>query len=289
MNEQLQQIDRLLDLGRTTDARRVLGPLLGAHPGDPELQVLAARIELEDSRNDEARRHLRSALSVDPAHALGRYLLFVLEMDERHWPEAEQIIIALIREHPEHAPFMARYADLMMQTLQLDKARELVDEALRLDPECQSARLTGVMLATITGDRAHARHELSGLIADDPHGQRVVRMMIVSLVDQGRTRDALGLAQELLRTQPDDQDLVDLVVDLTARRHPLGWPLWPMQRFGWGGSAAIWIGGIFVMNALRRAERQTALIVFLVVWVGYVVYSWVFPALIRNWIARRGV
>jgi hypothetical protein len=58
-------------------------------------------------------------------------------------------------------------------------------------------------------------------------------------------------------------------------------PLWPLQKWGWGASAAMWLGGVVLIRGLARTAPDIATPVAFV-WLGYCVYSWVWPPLIRK-------
>ncbi len=53
-------------------------------------------------------------------------------------------------------------------------------------------------------------------------------------------------------------------------------PLWPLQKWGWGASVVMWLGGIVVIRALAKSAPDIAGPVAWV-WLGYALYSWVWP------------
>ena len=70
--------------------------------------------------------------------------------------------------------------------------------------------------------------------------------------------------------------------------HPLGLPLRPLARLGWAGSGLIWIGFIVVYaTALRFDSPWVATIA--TVYVSWVVYSWIYPPLMKRWVKSRGI
>lgn len=288
MSDAHVQLQRLLEVGRYGEARKVLSGELAERPDDPTLRVFAARIALAEDDPVEARKQLEQTLIHDPGNFSARYLLFFLELNEKHYPEAERRITDLIRDHPDDARLLASYADLMLRTLHLEKARALVDEALRLDPDDRDAKLTDVMLSTIEGQRSRAEVHLSDLVSDDPDGQEVTATLMLTLIDQNRPAEALEIAKELLRAQPENTGLVDLIVELRAQTHWLAWPTKPLQRFGWGGSAVIWLGAVVVLNFFRETEHPLVLVAALA-YLGWVVYTWIYTPVMTRWLRFRGV
>lgn len=288
MSDAEMQIERLLEVGRLREASALLAREVAERPDDPDLGVLAGRIALDEGDRAEARRQLEQSLARSPSHREARLWLFVIEEADGHYGEAERLITGLIREDPEQAPLIALYARLMMRVFQLEKARKLTDEALRLDPTDETARLTDVLLSTIEGDPARARAHLSDLIEDDPDGEAVTRALMVSLVERRRYAEALALAQQLLRIFPADENLLELIVELRVATHWLAWPLWPMQRFGWGGSVAVWIGAVVVIRVLGRTPGPVAG-AFAGGYLLWVIYTWSYRPLMTRWIRARGV
>jgi predicted Zn-dependent protease len=283
------QIDRLLEVGRVREARELLHRALSENPGDPDLHVFAARIATRTGDLAEARRQLSNALASDPTHFGARAELCDLEWTTKDYAAAEQIITELIREAPRNAALLASYARLMLVTLHLPKARALVNEALRLEPEDETARLVDVLLSTVEGDRRRADAQLQDLVAEDPDGYYVAHMLLVALIEQNRNREALALARQLMRAHPDDEDLVQTVVDLAVATHWLSWPLWPLRRFGWAASAALWLGAVtFVQVGRSQGWPWQAAVAFAVLYLTYVIYSWVYTPVMTRWIRSRG-
>ena len=97
-------------------------------------------------------------------------------------------------------------------------------------------------------------------------------------------RGGLRVARQLLRTRPDSEPVVRLVRQLELRTHWSLLPLYPMQRWGWGGAAAVTaIGIIGIRIADSRLSGSVAATITLV-WLGYVVYSWIWPGILRRWL-----
>lgn len=282
------QVERLLDVERPADARRVLAPALLRHPDDADLLTLAARVEDDAEDKLESRRLVAEALRRDPDHFVARLLHYRHLLQDQRNAEAEEQILALLRERPASATLLSLYAQLMLETMHLDKARALVDEALRLDPEDDLAQVLDVLLAVVHGHDTAARDRLMRMVAQSPEARHVVWMAVTVLAARHDNRAALELAQALVRGAPNDQAALEVAVELRARTHPLAWPLWPVQRFGWYGSAGAWMVAVGGAQALR-AWAPGALPVFLVVLITWLIYSWVVPSALRRHLKKRGI
>ena len=151
------------------------------------------------------------------------------------------MIIELLRENPEHAHYYGRYAQLMLRTLNVAKSRQLALEGLKYDPdsvECLSAQ---VVCDFIERPGNSASQALQQLLVRHPQSAHTLLLIVIALEQRGDRSEALSIARELLRAQPDNEELVDLVKQLRLVTHWSMLPLWPVLRFGWAGSVGIWL------------------------------------------------
>lgn len=289
MPEGFGAIQQLIEIGRYAEARRLVERILHETPGDPHAHFYAARIAhaLEDAAT--ARTHIEQALAVDPSHFGARIVLYELMCDAKEHAEAEAVIQALIREAPEEAELFALYARLMLKTLHVEKAGRLADEALRLDPTNTLARVESVLVSIVRGERARTEDQLAELLKDDPEGRAAAGTLFVALVEQRRHREALALGQQLLRANPNNHQFVNAVVELRALTHWLMWPAYPFVRWGWGASAAIWAGALLLFGYLRANGAGSVAGTLSLAYIGYCVYTWIAPSLVRRWVAARGI
>jgi hypothetical protein len=108
-----------------------------------------------------------------------------------------------------------------------------------------------------------------------------IHALVIALTDSGRIDEAHRIAQGAMRADPANENLVTLVRELRIQNHWTMKPLWPLQKWGWGASAAMWLGGILLVRFLEKAA-PAAVFPFAVCWIGYAVYSWVWPTILRR-------
>ena len=288
MTEVHWQIGRLIEVRRLSEAKPLLQRLFSSQPDDPEAHVLAARIALMEDNAVSAGEHVAHALAGNPAHQGARLLRFFLLLGEHRYPEAEQTIISLLREDPSDADLLAYYARLMLYTANLEKARALTTEAIRHDPEHHEARVVAVLLSTVRGDHSLAREQLADLVREDPEGRQLAWTLFTVLCEQRRSKEALLVGQQLLRDDPDNKDLAQLLIDLRTTTHWVSLPAWPLNRWGWAASGGIWIGALMVIMLLQSvAPRWAGLFMFS--YLAWVIYTWTYRPVLRRWIAWRGI
>ena len=219
--------------------------------------------------------------SISRARTLG-YLTQVGAMlvERGEYADAELLLIGLLRDYPESAELYGRYSRLMLRTLHLEKAEQLAHEGLRYDPEDDECLLAEALCETARSG-ARPNEGLAKLLQAHPESLSSVHALVVALVDAGRISEAHRIARSALRGDPANLHLVSLVRELHIQNHWSMKPLWPLQKWGWGASAAMWLGGIVVIRGLSQSAPELATPVAFF-WLGYCIYSWVWPPLIRR-------
>ena len=275
-----EQAFYFIERRRLEDARRILGQGLKEFPQDPDLLFHSAQVEWLADRNKEAEATARQVLVIDPTHAPARQLLASLLMASGEFADAELLLISLLRDYPESADLYGRYSRLMLRTLHLDKAEQLAREGLRYSPENDECLMAAALCETARSG-ARPNEGLAKLLQAHPESLSSVHALVVALVDAGRISEAHRIARSALRGDPANLHLVSLVRELHIQNHWSMKPLWPLQKWGWGASAAMWLGGIVVIRGLSLSAPELATPVAFF-WLGYCIYSWVWPPLIRR-------
>jgi tetratricopeptide (TPR) repeat protein len=277
----MQQVEVLLERRRTSQARALLKPALAAHPDHTGLLLQSAWTDYLEDRNGEALTTVRQVLVAEPQDQSARLLHFELLLEQGDNSEAERTIIELLREYPEHAHYYGRYAQLMLKTLNIQKSQQLALEGLRHDPDNAECLGAQTICDFIERPGSTTSQGLQQLLVRHPQSIRTLLLVVVALEQRGDRREALSIARELLRAQPDNEGLVDMVKQLRLATHWTMWPLWPVVRFGWTGSVVIWLLAVFGLNALRRTDADLAGTIGLVV-LAYVAYSWIWPPILKR-------
>jgi len=286
LGDALRRIEYLLERDRLAQAKEVIGDALRHHPEEARLLVCSAYVDHREGRDEEALAGLKHALALAPEDYAARVLLFDLEEDMHRYADAERTVIDLIRDHPEDASLYAKYALLMLRTFHLDKARKLVAESLRLAPDDADALFAAALCQIVDPRGAGDDGGLEALVRLYPERTSTAAALMASLAERRRHREALSVAQALLRVHPDSQELVDAVIDLRLRTHWSTWPLWPMLRFGWLGAAGTWLVLVAILTVLGARLPPAWGVGLTSVALAYVAYSWIYPPLLRRWLRR---
>ena len=282
--EALQQLQQLVERNRTAAARGLLKSALPAYPESIGLMTYAAWVDYLDDDNDGARETIAKVLEQEPEHYSAHYLLALIFEDEEDFASAEQELISLLKDYPEDGQLYAVYGRVMLSTMNFEKAQRLADESLRLEPSNETALNVSVLTAFVNAPGEETRVRLEQLVREHPEQIQTTIRLIQVLLDQGKTAHAYELAREMVLVQPDNKALVELASELKAATHWSMKPLWPMQKFGWAGSIGLWVVVLLVLRtgALDQLGIAEYGFGFAMVFLGYVVYSWVWPPIIRR-------
>ncbi|MGH1541087.1 MAG: tetratricopeptide repeat protein [Arenicella sp.] len=288
MNDINAPLWKLIELRRYDEARKQAQQGIAQSPENAGLYHAAAHIEWLCDEIELGLSIAEQGLGIDPAHEQLRYVFFNLLVESERYSEAEAIIADLISGSPEDADYLCAYSRLMMQTFYLEKARALCDEALRVSPDHEPAQILNHLLNIIDGKKDQAADDLAILVRNNPENERLLGLVANSLVDQKRYSEAQRVAQELIRMDPGDSDYVDMAVSLRTINHWSSWPNWPLNRFGWVASIVIWLGAIGLIRFMETSNNLWVT-TFVFVYIGWVVYSWVQPPLLKKWLKHRGI
>jgi tetratricopeptide (TPR) repeat protein len=280
------QIDGLIERRRWSHASTLLGEALARFPDDSELLHAAATIEFHHEDYAAALHTLQQLLVRAPQHLNGRFLLVGVHEAREDWPQAEAVLLDLLRDYPESASLYARYAMLMYRTQHIGKAMALSREALRLDPDDDGALAATMVGDLVDGRKSDASTSLAALMRAHPEDIVTARLLIIHLLKRGRYWSARRVAATLLQAEPDSREALALVVEIDALCHWSVIPLWPLNRWGIAATIALWAGSMVAFRLLRTYAPQLAGGATIAILV-YCAYSWVYPPLLRRWLKRR--
>lgn len=279
------EIEALIERNRTSRARDRLQQALTSYPNHPELLLQSAWVDFMEDRNQDALATVRQVLVQEPENQLARFLLFKLLAEDKKLAEAEKIIVELLREEPEHAPYYGQYAWLMLQAAKFDKAHALASEGWRNDPDDVDCLIAHALCDFIEQPSGATSQALQQLLVHHPQSLQTMALIMVALEDRGDHRAALRIAQEMVRAQPDNRAIIEAAAEMKALTHWSMLPLWPMQRWGWAASIALWFMMIVTIRVLGPVSPG-AVGILAICFLAYVVYSWVWPPILRRWIIR---
>jgi len=273
---------RLIERRRFDQAKTIIGNALSSDPNNTILLFYSACIGVEQENYDDAETILEEILGLDPGSEEVRLLLASVYKDTKRYVAAEGLMIELIRCNPESPTYLTLYARIMLETLHIDKADKLARMAIKFEPENRSALIVSVLCEVIQSNNAQCQQRLSELVRQYPETLSTAAIVLVVLFEQKKFREALRIAQELLRSDPTNDNTVEMIKELRVLTHPTMIPLWPAVKFGWHASAVLWALAIVFIYVSSRYLTDTATGTIAGVWLLYGLYSWIYPPLLRK-------
>lgn len=283
LQQTLVQIGELLNRNRFEQAKRHIKQASVHFPDDEDLLYFGGFVAMATGRLDEAEEHIARLLQASPASYQGRALMADIFEQQEKFAQSEQLYLGLLHDYPDDAHTMADYAMLMLRTLHVEKAAKLAEEALRRQPDLPSAIQVATLAAVVCGEADLRDERLAEMIHKHPELQATTATLAQVLYRKGRYKEALHVSQEMLRADPGNQDIVDMVISQRLFSHWSMIPMRPLIRFGWPASVALWFAAVGLFRILPDSPATDALLVLLLL---FVVYTWVWPWALRKILSR---
>lgn len=283
-----ENIWNLIHLRRYQLAKTQIASGFSQSPNDTELYYASAYIAWQLSDTEQGLAFTARGLQISPEHPSLLYVRFLLLEDNKSYQEAEDLIISLIRQHPANPDYFSAYARIMLFTFHLEKARELCNQALRIAPDHNDAKVVDLLLHITNGQLENSEKRIQELLHDNPDSQRHIRLLILILINKKHPKAALLLTQQLIRENPNDSALIELAIALRQETHWSAIPLRPLYRYGWPASIALWISFIGLVQIDKRIHLpgfRYVTIVYLI----WIVYSWIHAPILSRWLKYRGI
>lgn len=282
------EIYSLIQMRRYSLAKQEIATAMAQEPGNAHLFYWAAYIAWLEDDEDYGLELTERGLSLAPDDIQLLHIRYKLLESAKFYEDAEEIIILLIRSFPRSADFLSDYARLMLITFHVKKSRLLCNEALRIDPENNNAKIVDLLLNLVDGKLSNAQVQLQSLLQDNPESERYLRLLLMVLIDRKQFKSALTLVQELIRKNPSDSSLIEVAIDLRRLTHWSALPLWHINRFGWPAAMGTWVGFIVLLQ-VDRHSAVPGMGYIVIAYLLWAVYSWIHAPIIGRWIKFRGI
>ncbi|MCC7530945.1 MAG: tetratricopeptide repeat protein [Candidatus Melainabacteria bacterium] len=168
----LKKIDELAEARSFYKARKILEPLLEAHPKDPQVHTSAGRLFAKMGLLPRAIDEYESVIALEPANVSA-----YIELSRAY----------LAREDSNHAMIYAR-------------------QALKYNPKSAEARLLLVRILMAKSLLLEAEQELQRLLRGDPNDAQVHFMAANIYRERGQGALALGHVEKAIQLDPEKHD-----------------------------------------------------------------------------------
>lgn len=263
LSSELKAVDELTQAHSFYKARKVLEPLLEAHPKNPQVHKSAGRLfakmgllpraideynkvlalepgnvsaYIELSRAYMAREdanhamiYAREALKRNPSSAEARLLLVRILMAKSLLLEAEQELQRLLHGDPNDAQVHFMAANIYRERGQGSLALEHIDKAIQLNPHKHDWLIEKSDICILLGRNDDARNSLERLLQYEP--ESVEGLNKLARVKENSFRDydgAMICYKKVLETDPDSVTALAGIERLKAKKNDLA-GLWKHQ------------------------------------------------------------
>jgi tetratricopeptide (TPR) repeat protein len=246
---------------------------------------IRAQALYELDRYPEALDSVEKALAIEPENIQLLYLLSKIQADLKHLAAAETAILTALHLSPENPVLLSRYAIILGQGGQLNKAQKVVAEAARIAPDEITVKNAQTILAYLRGDTKAVQNYSEAILKDNPDNFFGHYMLGQSYSEKRQTVAADKHFRNAAALAPNISAITDATRDNRFYNHPLMWPLYPIRRFG---RIPFWIGSIAIIFGLNALGLQVLAGMYIFLYLLLVVYSWTVPRLLRWYLKRRG-
>lgn len=196
---------------------------------------------------------------------------------------AERAILAALKLMPEDAGLLCRYAILVAQAGQLEKASRLLAEAERSAPTHPHLTQARMIISYLSGDNAHTIETGKRMLREDPDNMFGHYMLASSLIGQGRVKEADKHLRQVAGDNADDPHIAEALHELRVAQHWLLWPMRLLARFEYA-NIIVWFAAIATFSLLRLLDMNRAATIFSLCYIIFAIYTWVAPPLLRRWL-----
>jgi tetratricopeptide (TPR) repeat protein len=172
---------------------------------DPDLaeaHLLLADLELDNTRYDEARKHIDRVLETNPAHLEARALIGAIAYVRDDRTAFDTAIKGILGTNPAYGEAYRVAADLSARNYRFDEAVRLTQEALSLDPGNSQAYADLGMHLMRTGDEGGARRALERAFKMD--GFNRVTLNLLTLLDTLDKFEVIREGDLILKLHPTE-------------------------------------------------------------------------------------
>jgi tetratricopeptide (TPR) repeat protein len=254
--------------GRPDEALAALERATGPELESEQFWSLRTRALYQLRRWDDAIETAQTGLELNPDDFELLDLLALGQLERGKKKRALATIDAAIALYPENAVLhahrgliLARAARRSFRLASFKKARAAVEDALRLDPDCEAAHRVRAQIALLSRDRGATEYG-SELLSLDPDDERAHAVAGVAHAHRGDIAGAARHYVEAARLNPSNPSMAWL-----GRRGRAwqGWFAAPMRlahRLSRGRFRIVWVFVVLVSLGLHQPWLTAAVVVF---------------------------
>ncbi|GED28296.1 hypothetical protein BAG01nite_43980 [Brevibacillus agri] len=262
------------DMKRYEQAREHLREALGEVPTNPTVLYMLSYCEFQLDNDEAAYELCVDVLQKGMVTEYVYQLLGLILQSQKKWYEAEQALLQALALNPQEPGIIATYAYLMFHTGHVKKARLLMAEAQRLNPNDSTVLHYQFYIDLIASNKKQQRKTLETYVevADDE------LYKLIKIGEEAYFRDDYKTAKENLiqafLLDPTNERVKELLDAIDKETHIVFWPNRLVDKLG--GPIGMWVVFV-VLLFLISYLAPFAVGYFIVCWIVFGIYTWISP------------
>jgi len=296
MFRELQRAEVLISQKRYVDAESILREAIQNYPEASLIKYYLAVALLGQNRNDQAEQILRIIVGEEPENAAYLRMLAEVEIEKEDFEAAEDKIRHLLKTDPEEPDYYVMLSRIKYAQRSYDKSLEFADQALAQDAENLAALNLKVSISSILGKKDGLQESVEEALRQDPENSYTIANHAMSLLNQGKTQEALDRFKSALSIDPNN------VLAKHGLAEAMKSKFWPYKMFYMMGMKMsklsgnhMWyviIGSYIFLRFLRTlADKNPSLAPFLYPVVFFIAFlfimTWVLNPLMNLYLSRN--
>lgn len=149
--------------------------------------------------------HFERAIALYPAFLEAKLKLGTTHMDLREWSEAEQVLVAANKAHPQNANVLFALGELYLQQKKTDAAEKILHEGLEVEPRSWQGHFTLGRLYYDGGDIVKGARQVAIALQLNPNFAEAHLLAGNIFLRARKVPEAQSEFQEYLRLSPNGQ------------------------------------------------------------------------------------
>jgi tetratricopeptide (TPR) repeat protein len=278
LNE-LNEINYFSSIGRYEVALDKINHIMSFHPNDGYILFLRANCLINLEKYQDAIEDCKQAISFGYSADKCKYLLGQIHMILKRYVESEEYLLDALVENPNMSNAMATYGYLMFLTGHEKKAAKLLEEALKIEPDNETALHYCFYYHLAKGKHRNQIAVVEKLMSNS--NSEITTLMKIGMMEY--YRDHYKAASECFRQifllDPTDQKILKLLQRVQEEASILYFPQRIIAKLG--GPAVIWVSVVITSFVLIKLNYIGTTLIILSVYFVLCIYMWLTPTLYK--------
>jgi Tfp pilus assembly protein PilF len=276
-------IAHYFNLGRYEAAAPIIEKVIRQNPEDSTALFQMAVVEMSRNHFSEARETCREALRFGYDEITAYHFIGSTYQHEGKLTEAEEAFLTALEKDPLNGELIASYGRLMLQAGHDQKALALLEQAREIEPYSERVNQFLLDFYFAKSDLKMQQEYISNVLETSADEVQNLTNMAMFHVLKGEVKEARECYRQAFLLNPEDENILTLLQYYDSLIHPLFAPQRFMEKVG--GPAVVWIAFMVISFALKSLDLYIPLFIFAVIYILYVIYTWITP-LIYKWFVK---